>query len=110
MNVNQLIGRERVLFNEDIANREEIFSAALKGARVLLIGGAGSIGKEVAKQVFLRSPAALHVIDISENNLVELVRDLRSSLGYIDGETLFLPLDMGGLEVEAFIASQKPYD
>ena len=54
----------------------------------------GSIGREVVGQIFKRAPAALHVIDLSENNLVELVRDLRSTLGYIEGETLFMPLDM----------------
>ena len=50
------------------------------------------------------------MVDISENNLVELVRDLRSSSGYIEGETRFLPLDMGGVELKAFLASEKPYD
>jgi FlaA1/EpsC-like NDP-sugar epimerase len=110
MNVNAIIGRERELFSQGIASHEKELSAAIGGARVLVFGGAGSIGKEVAAQIFRRNPAALHVIDVSENNLVELVRDLRSSQGYITGETLFLPLDFGAVETEAFIASQKPYD
>lgn len=110
MNVNALIGRERTLFEADIAGHEKELSAAIGGARVLVFGGAGSIGKEVALQIFRRNPAALHVVDISENNLVELVRDIRSSLGYSAGETQFLPLDMGSVETGAFLASQAPYD
>jgi FlaA1/EpsC-like NDP-sugar epimerase len=52
----------------------------------------------------------LHVIDISENDLVELVRELRSSLGYMDGETRFLPIDMGSVEASAFLSSEPAYD
>ncbi len=110
MRVEDIIGRTAPLFVGDLASREAELGEAIKGARVLILGGAGSIGKEVAAQIFSRSPAALHVIDVSENNLVELVRDLRSSIGYIDGETRFLPLDMGSLETRAFLASEKPYD
>ena len=110
MNVNKILGRDVVLFRDAIAQHEDTFAEAISGARVLLFGGAGSIGREVAKQIFLRKPSALHVIDINENNLVELVRELRSSLGYIDGETRFLPIDMSGLETEAFLASQARYD
>ncbi len=110
MNVNELIGRERIMFADDMAAHEATLSQAIAGSRVLVFGGAGSIGKEVVFQLFRRNPAALHVIDISENNLVELVRDIRSSLGYIEGETAFLPIDMGAIETKAFLAAQKPYD
>ena len=110
MDIQQVIGRDHALFVGDIARQEHDISAAISGARILVFGGAGSIGKEVTAQLFRRNPAALHVIDISENNLVELVRDLRSSLGYSAGETRFLPIDMGAVETEAFLGSQKPYD
>ena len=76
----------------------------------MLIGGAGSIGKEVARQIFKRNPAALHIVDLSENNLVGLVRDLRSTMGYTNGETRFLPLDMAGIELRSFVASERTYD
>ena len=106
----QLIGRQTQLFATDIKEHERAISERIRGKRILVYGGAGSIGQEVVKQVFARYPAALHVIDINENNLVELVRDLRSTLGYIDGETRFLPIDMGSPETTAFLASQPPYD
>jgi nucleoside-diphosphate-sugar epimerase len=106
----ELIGRDRPLFVRDVAASEDLIRDAIRGRRVLVVGGAGSIGSEIVRQVFRRSPAALHVIDISENNLAELVRDLRSTLGYLEGETRFLPLDAGGPEAAAFIAHQRPYD
>jgi FlaA1/EpsC-like NDP-sugar epimerase len=110
MNVKEVIGRKRDLFRVDVARHAAALDAGITGARVLLYGGAGSIGKEVARQVFIRGPKALHVLDLSENNLVELVRELRSSIGYTAGETLFLPLDMGSLEADAFLSAQPAYD
>lgn len=110
VNVLQLLGRKRSLFAEDLANHEQEFAEAISRARILVYGGAGSIGKEVVKQLFQRKPAALHIVDLSENNLVELVRDLRSSLGYTEGDTQFLPIDMSGVEMDAFAGCQKPYD
>jgi len=81
-----LIGRDADLFNSDIAIHEQELTKLVQGSRFLVIGGAGSIGQAVTKEIFARSPRLLHVVDISENNMVELVRDIRSSLGYIEGE------------------------
>ncbi len=106
----ELVGRARPLFGKDLEDRGKDLLEAVKGSKVLVIGGAGSIGQYVVKELFKRSPKVLNVVDISENNLVELVRDIRSSLGYIDGETAFLPIDMGSPEFEAFWARTQPYD
>ena len=73
-----------------------------------MLGGAGSIGQSVAKEIFKRNPRALHVVDISENNLVELVQDLRSSFGYIDGDFATFALDVEGVEFEAMLADNGP--
>ena len=81
-----LIGRDADLFNSDIAIHEQELTKLVQGSRFLVIGGAGSIGQAVTKEIFARSPKLLHVVDISENNMVELVRDIRSLLGYIEGE------------------------
>ena len=56
------------------------------------------------KEIFKRSPKILHVVDISENNLVELVRDLRSSIGYIPGEFKTYVLDLGSVEFEMLLS------
>jgi len=76
----------------------------------LVIGGAGSIGQAVTKEIFKRNPKKLHVVDISENNMVELVRDIRSSFGYIDGDFQTFALDIGSLEYDAFIEADGRYD
>jgi FlaA1/EpsC-like NDP-sugar epimerase len=110
MNVDTIIGRSDRLFADDLKKFEAEVADRITGKRVLVYGGAGSIGRQVVRQCFALSPAAIHVVDISENNLVEVVRDVRSSLGYIDGETLFLPLAMNGPETRAFLAEQQPYD
>lgn len=110
MDILQLIGRDETLFQGDLQKYEKEMETLVNEGRFLVIGGAGSIGQAVVKEIFKRDPAALHVIDISENNLVELVRDIRSSLGYIDGEFLTLPLDSASLEFEVFVRDNGPYD
>ncbi len=110
MNDLHLIGRSINLFDEDILHYENIISELIKNSRFLVIGGAGSIGKAVCKEIFSRNPAALHVVDISENNLVELVRDLRSSDGYIDGDFRTFAIDCGSYLFEALVEAEGPYD
>ncbi|AHC16492.1 UDP-N-acetylglucosamine 4,6-dehydratase [Salinispira pacifica] len=75
-----------------------------------MIGGAGSIGQAVTKEIFSRNPKRLHVVDLSENNLVELVRDIRSSIGYIDGDFRTFALDCGSWEFEAYFRNQERFD
>lgn len=105
-----LIGRNEPLFAADISNLESEIKAAVSDAKFLVLGGAGSIGQAVSKEIFKRHPKKLHVIDVSENNLVELVRDLRSSVGYIDGDFQTFALDIGSVEYDAFIAADGNYD
>jgi FlaA1/EpsC-like NDP-sugar epimerase len=75
-----------------------------------VLGGAGSIGQAVTREIFKRNPRKLDIVDISENNLAEIVRDLRSSLGYIDGDFKTFALDIGSREFDAFINSDGQYD
>lgn len=82
----------------------------ISNSKFLVLGGAGSIGQEVVKLLFLNSPKKLHVVDISENNLVELVRDIRSSFGYIKGDFKVFSLDIGKLEYDKFIEHDGNYD
>ncbi|NBB79620.1 MAG: polysaccharide biosynthesis protein [Verrucomicrobia bacterium] len=110
MNIMQIVGRTRPLFSDDVAAREVELRAAIKDARILVIGGAGTIGQAVTREFFKRDPQALHVVDISENNMVELVRDIRSTLGYGTGDFQTIPLDVNSRYFDAFIESQAPYD
>ena len=76
-----LIGRKKLFFEQEITELDKELNEIIKESSFLIIGGAGSIGQSVVKEIFKRSPKILHVVDISENNLVELIRDLRSSMG-----------------------------
>ena len=105
-----LLGRKGPLFSSDITQLNLDFISMIENSRFLVIGGAGSIGQAVTKEIFKRKPLKLHVVDISENNMVELVRDIRSTLGYIDGDFKTFAIDCGSLEFEALISSEGPYD
>lgn len=106
----ELIGRKKELFSKDLENYKEKLEAVVSNSSFLVIGGAGSIGQSVVKEIFKRLPRKLHVVDISENNLAELVRDIRSSYGYIEGEFHTFALDIGSIEYDAFINSDGHYD
>ncbi|MBD3627924.1 UDP-N-acetylglucosamine 4,6-dehydratase [Cyclobacterium sp.] len=110
MDILNLIGRNKNLFEGDIASFDKELSEKVRNGRFLIIGGAGSIGQAVTKEIFKRSPQKLHVLDISENNLVELVRDIRSSMGYINGEFKTFALDIGSPIYDAFFESDGNYD
>ncbi len=105
-----LIGREKELFTEDIRNHQKELEKIVSDSRFLVIGGAGSIGQAVTKEIFKRNPKKLHVVDISENNMVELVRDIRSSFGYITGDFQTFALDVGSIEYDAFFEADGAYD
>ena len=110
MNILSLIGRTAPLFSGDIERQEDDLSGIVAGNRFLVIGAAGSIGQAVTREIFKRNPAVLHAVDISENNLVELVRDVRSTLGYIEGDFSTFAVDCGRPEYEALIRASSGYD
>ncbi len=110
MSTLNLIGRNSALFSEDVDNLEAKLSKKVTKARFLVIGAAGSIGQAVTREIFKRDPKALHVVDISENNMVELVRDLRSTIGYGNGEFKTFALDCGSIEFDALMKKEGPYD
>lgn len=106
----ELIGRDSELFEDDIKKHENELQSIISSSSFLVIGAAGSIGQAVTKEIFKRRPKKLHVVDISENNMVELVRDIRSSLGYIEGDFKTFALDIGSIEYDAFIKNDGKYD
>ena len=110
MNILQLIGRSRELFADDMAAHEDELLKIVGESSFLIIGGAGSIGQAVTREIFSRSPRKMHVVDISENNLVELMRDIRSTYGYIAGDFRVFALDVGSIEYEAFMEADGEYD
>ena len=107
MEIGNLIGNRASLFASDIDANSRELCETVKKSGFLIIGAAGSIGQAVTKEIFKRNPRVLHVVDISENNLVELVRDLRSSLGYITGDFQTYAIGCDGLEYDALVRENK---
>jgi len=110
MNILSLIGRDKELFDRDIAGYEDQMRQMVEASAFLVIGGAGSIGQALSREIFKRNPRRLHLVDISENDLVEAVRDIRSSLGYIEGDFRSFALDCGSWEYDALFSAEGPYD
>ena len=110
MNILEIIGRTKPLLQEDVELHADELLRKVRESSFCVIGGAGSIGQSVTKEIFIRQPKKLHVVDISENNLVELVRDIRSSYGYINGDFKTFALDCGSQEFEMMFTAEGPYD
>ena len=106
----KIIGREQPIFATDLAKHEEQLSSIIADSTFLVIGAAGTIGSAVAREIFARNPKRLLAVDISENNLAELVRHLRSSVGYISGEFKTFCLDALSPEFEALCKSYPAHD
>ena len=106
----ELIDRSELLFSKDIAHYSKELSEEVSKSSFLVIGAAGSIGQSVTKEIFKRKPKKLHAVDISENNLTELVRDIRSSFGYNEVEFNTFALDVGSVHYDAFIEADGKYD
>jgi FlaA1/EpsC-like NDP-sugar epimerase len=93
-----------------VLEQTNILDSSVSESSFLVLGAAGTIGQAVTKEIFKRNPKKLHCVDISENNLVELVRDIRSEYGYIDGDFQTFALDIGSPIYDAFIESDGVYD
>ena len=104
-------GRTELLFASDLAASSDRVLAKVRGRRILVIGGAGSIGAATVRIILDYHPSALHVVDHNENYLAELVRELRGrSAGIPDIDFRALPLDYGGPVMERFLTDAPPYD
>ncbi len=104
------MNRTNSFFDSDIKNKSIELNEIVFNSTFLVLGGAGSIGQALTKEIFKRSPLKLHVVDISENNLVELIRDVRSSLGYLCKDFKTFALDINSIEYDRFIESDGNYD
>ena len=110
MNYPSLLNRTESIFKEDVDNLNNELIDVVSKSKILVVGGAGSIGQSVVLELCKRSPKLLHVVDLSENNLVELVRSIRSSLPRERGEFKTFAIDSMSPEFSALIENQKSYD
>lgn len=103
--------REHSMFLEDIDNNRDLLSGKIKGKKALVIGGAGSIGSSYIKAILPFEPAELIVVDINENGLAELTRDLRSTKGmFIPDEYITYPMDFASPVFEKMFRHHGRFD
>ena len=105
-----IVKRKTSIFKNDIVDKAAFINNIINNSSFLVIGAAGSIGRAVTGELFKRNPKALHAVDISENNLAELVRDLRSGHGYISGEFKTFCIDCGSDHFDKFYNQEGEYD
>ncbi|MCI9360200.1 MAG: polysaccharide biosynthesis protein [Hungatella sp.] len=103
--------RDKSLFFHDIyENRDNLFHK-IKGKRILVIGGAGSIGSSFIKAILPFEPLSLIVVDINENGLAELTRDLRSTKDlYMPKDYITYPMDFSSAVFEKMVINRKGFD
>ncbi|MEO5364027.1 MAG: polysaccharide biosynthesis protein [Magnetococcus sp. DMHC-8] len=106
----RILGRSDSLFAVDMECHQAALVDAVARSRVLVIGAAGSIGSAFVEQLVAFAPAALHLVDPSENNLVELVRTLRSADQPVPDDFRTVAIGMGTREFVHFLAAARPYD
>jgi len=103
-------GRTESLLKTDYEKFDTELSNRINGRSVLVIGGAGTIGSSFIKAILRYKVAKLYVVDINENGLTELVRDLRSSVGYnIPTDFKTYPINFGDKVFEKIIRNEGPF-
>ena len=106
----EIINRSGPLFLKDYEIHKSEFSSKIKSSRILVVGGGGSIGRSTASQIFKFQPSEMVLVDISENNLVETIRDLRSSIDNTTTKLRSFALDVNSLEFDALCNESGEYD
>lgn len=103
--------RNGSMFREDLTANWEHLSKEINGKRVLVIGGAGTIGSSYIRALLPFRPASLVVVDLSENGLTELTRDLRSTYGmYVPPDYRTYPLSFADPIFEKIFRTEKGFD
>ena len=103
--------RPSSMFENDIKANAEVLNHEIKGKKVCVIGGAGSIGASFIKAVLRFEPASIVVVDLNENGLAELVRDVRSTQGlYVPDEFRCYTLNFADPIFERIIREEKGFD
>lgn len=110
MEIDNFLGRSADFFRDDFSNNLDEMRELICSRSVLVIGAGGSIGKTITKQLFALKPKQLIAVDLSENSLVELVRDIRSSMGYLDVDFRTMAIDSGSPEFYAMVRAHQNID
>lgn len=103
--------RAQSMFLADIESNRERLNSKIKEKTVLVVGGAGSIGSSFIKAILPFRPKSLVVVDINENGLAELTRDLRSTKGmYVPEKYITYPMDFASEVFEKMFRDSNGFD
>ncbi len=106
-----VIRREESMFAADILANKDALSREIKNKKICVIGGAGSIGSSFIKAILRFKPKSVVVIDLNENGLAELVRDVRSSHGlFVPDEFRCYTLSFSDPIFERIIREERGFD
>lgn len=106
-----ITGRTQSMFEYDIDKNKLLLSSNIYDKTVLVIGGAGTIGSSFIKALLPFKPKSLVVVDINENGLTELTRDLRSSKDmFIPNEYITYPMSYSDAVFYKMFKSRKGFD
>ena len=106
----KLLNRSKKFFSFDFSKNQSSIKKNIKNSKIIVIGGAGSIGFSVIRLLIDYSPKLIHIVDINENKLVEVIRYVRSSIGYTNVKIETFPLDVGSKNFEILVKKNKGYD
>lgn len=108
---NYVTKRKASMFSSDLAGSDQLLCNKIREKRILVIGGAGSIGSSFIKALLPFKPSSLTVVDINENALAELTRDLRSTAGmFIPDEYITYPMDFASSVFEKMFRHKGGFD
>ncbi len=103
-------GRPTPLFQADLDSNRDRLKDLVRDRRVLVVGAAGSLGSSTVFPVLGLEPREVCLVDLAENNLVELLRSIRSSEELADAPVAIQPIDYGSLVMERFLRQSEPFD
>jgi len=107
----QVVRRESSLWEMDISENRVQIADALRGRRILVVGGGGTIGSMTFRRLLRFAPAVVNVIDANENYLAELTRHTRASSRELESIDLrFWPVDYTSAIAERILENEEPYD
>ena len=107
----EVVKRDGSMFLCDIESNKEELTRKIEGKKVLVIGGAGSIGSSYIRAILPFRPASLVVVDINENSLAELTRDLRSTKGmYVPEDYVTYPIDFSSAVFRKMFVHRNGFD
>lgn len=103
-------GRDHSFFADDYRRASQRMHDAFAGKRLLVVGAAGSIGSSTLRCLLEWHPEEILLVDTAENNLVEVLREIRSDPTYAESNVAIQPIDFGSPMMESILASHPRFD